>query len=53
MAVRIVEQSRVVHGTQSAGNLLCQNLHVHGVEALHSATFESGNTAAIVRNRIR
>jgi hypothetical protein len=53
MAVRIVEQARVVRGTQSAGDLLCQNVYVYGVGPLHSATFESGNTAAIVRNRVR
>jgi hypothetical protein len=47
MAVRILEQDRIVRSAQSPGDFLCQNVYVHGVGPLHRAIFESGNTAAI------
>ena len=47
MAVRIVQYGRIVQSAQSAGDFLCENVHVYGGVPLHRATFENGNTAAI------
>jgi hypothetical protein len=42
MAVRIVEQGRIVRGAQSAGNLLCKYVDVYG--SCHRSEVESAET---------
>ena len=42
MAVRIVEQGRIVRGAQSAGNLLRKNVEVYG--SCHRSKVESAET---------
>ncbi|HKU14159.1 MAG TPA: hypothetical protein VJQ52_07160 [Steroidobacteraceae bacterium] len=53
MAVRVVQQRRIVPCAQTPGDFLCENVYGYGSVPLHSATFVNGTQLPSGKKRIR